>query len=128
MRGERSRAARAGWLAVAYLSAALALVGVVVPVLPTTPFALLAVVAAARGSERLHARLLAHPRLGSAIRAWRRDRAVARRAKQSATATMAVSAAILFLVAPSPWLAGAVTLVMACVGAWLWLRPEPPRP
>jgi uncharacterized membrane protein YbaN (DUF454 family) len=127
MRRERSRVARACWLAVAYLSAALALVGVVVPVLPTTPFALLAVFAAARGSDRLHARLLAHPRLGPAIASWRDGRAVARGAKRSAAATMAVSAVVLFLVSPSPWIAGAATLFMAAVGTWLWLRPEPPR-
>lgn len=118
---------RAAWLLVAYVSAAVAVVGVVMPVLPTTPFALLAVFAAARGSDRLHARLLAHRRLGPAIEHWRDSRAVSRTAKRSATATMAVSAFVLFLAAPSPWLAAAVTAFMVCVAMWLWLRPEPRR-
>ncbi|MBM3677443.1 MAG: DUF454 domain-containing protein [Actinobacteria bacterium] len=121
----RTRHVRWLWLALAYLSAAVALVGVVVPVLPTTPFALLAAYAAARGSDRLHAWILAHPTLGPLVTAWHDGRRVGRRPKLVATATMAVSAAIMFAVAPTPWLAAGVTAFMGAVATWLWLRPEP---
>lgn len=115
------------WAAAAYAFLALALVGVVVPVLPTTPFALLAAYCATRGSERLHARLHAHPVLGPVIRDWSEQRSVSRRSKLAATATMVLSAAILFVISgPGPALLGAM-LVMTCVGTWLWLRPEPAR-
>lgn len=117
---------RAFWLVVAYASLGLALAGIVVPVLPTTPFALLAAYAGARGSARLHERLLAHRVLGPVIRDWQAGRAVRRRPKQAASATMAVSAAILFVASPSLWLAIAVTALMASVALWLWRRPEPP--
>lgn len=123
----RRRAVRWAWLAVAYVAAGLAVLGVVVPVLPTTPFALLAVFAAARGSRAFHERLLRDPRLGPVVRDWQLHRAVGRRPKQLATGTMAVSAGVLFAVAPSVWLAVGVTCLMAAVGAWLWARPEPPR-
>ena len=97
----------------------------------TVPFILLSAWAAAQGSERLHRWLLAHPRFGPAIVDWQRDGAVARRSKWLATGTMAASAALLLAGA---WLAGygrwwAVALPIACmavVGAWLWMRPEPP--
>lgn len=119
------RHARWLWGLLAYASVGLALAGLVLPVLPTTPFALLAAYAAARGSDRIHHWLLAHPSLGPPIRAWQDGRTVARRTKLVATVTMAVSAAVLFLVAPTVWLAVGVTAFMASVATWLWLRPEP---
>ncbi|MEZ5101928.1 MAG: YbaN family protein [Thermoleophilia bacterium] len=123
----RSRVVRLAWLAVAYAATGLAVLGVLVPVLPTTPFALLAVFAAARGSKAFHERLLRDPRLGPVVRDWQLHRAVGRRPKQLATGTMAVSAGVLFVAGPSLWVAVGVTCLMASVGAWLWARPEPPR-
>jgi uncharacterized membrane protein YbaN (DUF454 family) len=113
-------------LALAAVSLALAAVGVVVPVLPTTPFVLVAAFAAARSSPRLHAWILRHRVFGPVVRDWRAHRAVSRRAKATASATMAVSAAVLFLASPSRTLAVAATAFMAAVASWLWLRPEPP--
>jgi uncharacterized protein len=121
------RPARWAWLVVAYAAAGVALVAVAVPLLPTTPFALLAVFAAARGSARLHAYLLRHRVLGPLVSDWKAHRAVRRSAKGAATASMAVSAAVLFVVLPSPGAPALVTLLMAGVGAWLWSRPEPPE-
>lgn len=123
----RKRALRWAWLALAYAAAGLAALGVLVPVLPTTPFALLAVFAAARGSRAFHERLLRDRRLGPLVRDWQLHRAVGRRPKQLATGTMAISAGVLFATAPSVWIAAGVTGLMAAVGAWLWARPEPPR-
>ena len=96
------------------------------PLLPATPFALLALYAGARGSARFDARVQAHPLLGPAVRDWQRHRVVGRRPKQAATATMAVSAAVLFAAAPSRWAALGATALMAVVGLWLWMRPEAP--
>lgn len=120
-------ARRRAWAVVAYAFLALALAGVVVPVLPTTPFALCAAYCATRGSERLNAWLHAHPVLGPVIRDWSEQRSVSRRSKIVATATMVLSAVILLaLSGPGIVLLG-VALVMASVATWLWLRPEPAR-
>ncbi len=109
----------------AYVSLALGLIGIVLPVLPTVPFILLSAFAAARGSQRLHARLLADPRLGPMITQWQEHGAIARRAKWLATALMAICAILLFAFAPALWIPLVVTAIMATVGTWLWLRPEP---
>ena len=119
---------RWGWWLLAYASLGLGLVGVLLPGLPTVPFVLLAAFAAARGSSRLHARLAAHPQFGPMIRDWERERAVSRRAKRVAIGSMAVCALLLFLTAPKWWMAAIGTGFMACVGAWLWCRPEPRQP
>ena len=113
------------WLALAYVALALGLVGIFVPGLPTTPFVLLSAYAAARGSRRLHAWLLAHRQFGPMIRDWQATGAVSRRAKRAATAMMALSAAVMFATAPKLWMAATGTAIMGVVAIWLWRRPEP---
>lgn len=126
----RTRVRWAWWL-VAYASLGLAIAGVVLPGLPTVPFVLLAAYAAARGSQRLHARLLADPRFGPMIRDWSAHRAVSRRGKRMAILSMVACTVVLLglaLVVPGyRWWAVALPVAcMAVVGAWLWCRPEPP--
>ena len=121
-----SRRWRWAWWLLAYVSLALGIVGVVLPVVPTTPFILLAAYAAARGSQRLRDWLLAHAVMGPMIRDWNANGAVSRKAKWMATAMMAMTAAILFLFSPRWWLAVGITVMMGIVATWLWLRPEPP--
>lgn len=116
------------WLVLAYVSLGLGVIGVVLPGLPTVPFILLSAYAAARGSQRLHARLLAHRIFGPMIRDWQRSGAVSRRAKWLASVSMLVAAAIMFLTAPRWWMAATGTGIMAVVALWLWLRPEPAPP
>ena len=116
------------WLALAYACLALGIIGIFLPGLPTTPFVLLAAYAAARGSKRLHAWLLAHRMFGPMIRDWEASGAVSRKAKLWAIGTMALCAVIFFLTAPKWWMAATGTGIMAIVGAWLWRRPESARP
>ena len=71
---------RLAWLVLAYVTLALGVIGIFVPGLPTTPFVLLSAYAAARGSRRLHAWLLAHRQFGPMIRDWQATGAVSRRA------------------------------------------------
>ena len=122
---------RWAWWLLAYVALGLGLLGVVLPGLPTVPFILLSAWAAAQGSERLHAWLLAHPKFGTMIRDWHDHGAITRKSKWLASGAMLASAALLLAMA---WLTGyqrwwAVVVPIGCmavVGAWLWMRPEPP--
>lgn len=117
-------AGRAALLALGWAATALAIAGAVMPLLPATPFALVAVWAFARASPRLEAWLRAHPSLGPTLAAWRARRAIPRRAKALALASLAVSWLVLAgLGAPRAALI-LVALVMAVVGGWIASRPE----
>ncbi|KQV87547.1 YbaN family protein [Pelomonas sp. Root1237] len=116
--------ARLLWRALAALSLVLAMIGVVLPVLPTVPFLLLAAWAAGKGWPALETWLLNHAHFGPGIRRWRERGAVPRRAKWLAVVMMACSAVMLGLT-PAPLAVKiAVPAMMAAVAIWLWRRPE----
>ena len=102
---------------------ALGVLGVFLPLLPTTPFVLLAAFCFSRGSERVERWLLAHPRFGPMVRDWRAHHAVPRRAKQLATLMMTAGSAWAAWVMPSPW-RWLPALCCAGVAAWLWRLPD----
>jgi uncharacterized membrane protein YbaN (DUF454 family) len=125
--GRNSPLTRLLLYAFAVLCLVLGLIGVVVPGMPTTVFILMAAWAAARSSPRLHAWLLNHRLFGPLLHNWENGRTVSRRAKWSATVTMAVCAVIVSFTAHRAWLAVLAIACMATVLAWLWSRPVPPR-
>lgn len=83
-----SRLARALLVACGTLSVALGVLGMFLPLLPTTPFLLLAAVCYARGSERCHRWLLHNRWFGRYIRDYREGRGVTLRHKLAALALL----------------------------------------
>ena len=86
-----------------HASMAMGFVGIFVPLLPTTPFVLLAAVCYSRGSERFHSWLNEHPNFGPMIRSWREHRAIGPRAKIAATITLVVSITFSVIRLDFPW-------------------------
>lgn len=82
---------RAIWLALGMASLGLGGLGVALPLLPATPFVLLAAFCFARSSPALHRRLMESPTFGKAIHDWRDKRAISRKGKTAALAAMALS-------------------------------------
>ena len=72
-----------GWLliAIGWAELALGLLGAVLPLLPTTPFALLAAAWFGRASSRCHALLMATPVMGRALEDWQLRRGIAPRTR-----------------------------------------------
>ncbi len=89
----------------------LGLVGVFVPLLPTTVFVLAAAYCFARSSPSLYAWLLQHPRFGPYIKNWEERRAMPRGAKRIALAFTAVGAVLALLAATSHLVQIAIALV-----------------
>lgn len=73
---------------------ALGVAGVFLPVLPTTPFMLLAAACFARSSDRFHHWLLNHRVFGATVREWEQHRSIPRRTKWVAVVTMAATLAV----------------------------------
>lgn len=112
------------WLTAGTLALGAGIVGIFLPLLPTTPLVLLAAWCFSRGSQRWEAWLLGHSRFGPMVRDWRRHRAIPLRAKQLAFVMMAVSSAIAWWAMPRHlgWVPAAIC---AAVAAWMWRLPTP---
>lgn len=82
------------FISVGVISLLLGIIGVVTPVLPTTPFILLSGYCFARGSERFHDWILAHRYFGPMIRAFRDEKRIPRKAKIFATAMIALTMSV----------------------------------
>lgn len=122
-----ARLGKWGYALLGWLFFGTGVAGAFLPVLPTTPFMLLALWAFSKSSDRLHDFLWNHPRYGALVRAWRQHGAIPRRAKLLAVSVMAVSASFLvFVVGPPLWVI-AVALAPMAYGAWFILsRPSLP--
>jgi uncharacterized membrane protein YbaN (DUF454 family) len=118
----RPRWQRLLWALAGALALVSGIVGIFVPLLPTTPFVLLAAFCFSRGSARCEAWLLQHPRLGPIVRDWRANRAVPLRAKQLATVMMAVGSVWAAFALPPHW-AWLPALLCSAVAVWLWRLP-----
>ncbi|AYM06338.1 MULTISPECIES: YbaN family protein [Agrobacterium] len=113
------------YLCLGWLMVATGIVGAFLPVLPTTPFLLLALWCFSRSSPKLEAWLLAHPRFGPSLQRWRERGAIARNAKIAALSAMSVSyAAFWFLSEPPPLRAAIVAAVMLGSALFIATRPE----
>lgn len=125
LRRSRDGLVRLAWRVLAVLALGLAILGAILPVMPTVPFLLLAAWAAGRGSPRFERWLLEHRVFGPPIVRWREHRSVSRRAKWTASGLMLLSAVSVqfFNQIPAP-LRMLVPIGLAAAALWLWLRPE----
>lgn len=122
----RSRWVRTGFLILGSIALVLGLIGIFLPLLPTTPFVLLAAACYARGSRRFHQKLLANRTFGPIISEWERHRSIPYRTKITAIALMSTTMAIsIFFFVEPPWLKG--VLVAVGVGLAIWMYRIPSR-
>ena len=117
---------RALYLVLGWLFVGLAALGVLLPVLPTTPFLLLAAFFFARSSERFYGWLLHNRRFGPLIKQWREDRSLPPGVRLKAiTLVLCVFALSIYLVRALPWLQ--LLLLTICAGLVIFLVRLPER-
>ena len=119
--------ARVGYLLLAYASLVMGIAGILLPLLPATPFLLMAVWAASRGSQRVHDWIFDQPRLARLINEWRDQGAIPCSAKWLASMMMIASFATLIWSGMSVLVLFGMGVFFSAIGGFLWTRPNPLR-
>ena len=110
------RSVRLAYLVLGFVCLGVGLVGVVLPLIPTTGPVLLAAFFFARSSERFHTWLLSHKRFGPPIRDYQAGLGISVRAKTTAVAMIIVTFAISMVLVVTSWPGRAA---LAALGAWI---------
>jgi len=112
-------------LILAYFFLALAIVGIFLPGLPTVPFLLLTAWFAARGSDRLHSWLYAHPHLGKLLIDWEQQGAISRTSKVIAVLMLIASWVVMYHHLYNVWGLVGIAVLFVAIATYLVSRPEP---
>jgi len=99
----RNPVARYALLLVGWVSVALGVIGIFLPVLPTTPFLLLAAACFVRSSRRFYHWLVFHPRLGPWFRDYLEGNGIPLKAKAYSIVTMWISIGVSCWLVPMFW-------------------------
>ena len=121
-----SHAKRAALITLGLLALALGAIGIFVPLLPTTPFLLLAAIAFANSSDRLHQWLLDHDTFGPLIKNWRRHGAISCNTKIVSVLSMIAIIAISLLMAVPTYVVVTQAVVLTASATFIITRPLPP--
>ncbi|MEA2117745.1 YbaN family protein [Halovibrio sp. HP20-50] len=113
------------WVALAGISFSIGVLGIFLPLLPTTVFMLMAVYCASKGSPRFEAWIRSRHYVGPLLVTWEQERAIPRRAKLAAVSVIALSALIVVWSLGPGWLRWAVVALLLVIALWLATRPEP---
>jgi len=122
-------------LIIGWLSVVLGVIGIFLPILPTTPFLLLAAACFARTSETFYQWLITHPKLGTYIAAYIDGKGLPLRAKCYTSALMICMMSLsIFLVQPPSWVIFSMAVIAISVSIYLFrlptleIDPQPSEP
>lgn len=101
----------------------LAVLGAVLPLMPTVPFLLVAVFCFARSSPALEQRILDHHYFGPQVRDWQERRAISHKTKLIAIGAMACGVGFTAFTLGYPYYFASLSILVV-VGGWMWTRPE----
>lgn len=114
-------------LATAWLSVALGIVGIILPLFPTTPFLLVAVWAFSRSSPEMAEKIRSHRHAGKYVRDWEDHGVIPTGAKVIAVVMMTAMFGYLHFQTEAPaWLEIGTMLVMAAAAGFVLSRPGRP--
>lgn len=122
-----SHAKRIALILIGLVSLALGAIGVFLPLLPTTPFVLVAAIAFAKSSDRLHQWLVDHDIFGPLIADWREHGAISRRTKVISVLSMIAILVISTLLSVPTHVIVIQAIVLSCSTVFILTRPLPPQ-
>lgn len=112
-------------IALGCLSVVLGIVGIFLPLLPTTPFLLLSAYCFSKSSPKLHNWLIQNKVLGPIVLDWEKHGVIRRKVKWTATISMLamVSYPLVYMIDLN-WVRAIVILIMVSVLMFIWSRPD----
>lgn len=118
---------RIAFLCFGLIAVGLGLLGVFLPLLPTTPFLIVAAWCFARSSQKLHDWLYDHPRFGRLLREWDAHRVIPIWAKVCAVTAMTASFLYMAFYRDMPsWLLAVTGVTLLAVAAYVVSKPNKP--
>lgn len=120
----QNRALRFILFSVGAIALTLGFIGAFLPVLPTTPFVLLAAWCFVKSSPKAHQWIYRQPLIGDALKNWEQNRAISRRSKVIAISMIVVSAIIIGLKVEVPWVKILVLSILTTVSIFIATRNE----
>jgi len=115
------------WFVVGVLSVVIGAIGIPLPLLPTTPFLLLAAFAFARSSERMHQWLLNHKTFGPFIENWQKHGSIDPRSKRIALLVIVLTPLLSWLFGAPLWTVWVQVGILSCSAIFILTRPNPPE-
>ncbi len=112
------------WFIGGAVSFALGALGIVLPLLPTVPFLLLAAFCFAQSSNRAHEWLRNHQTFGPPINDWNENGAIRKPAKIAASVCIVAGFAISVGLDVALWALALQAGILACVALFIWTRPN----
>lgn len=122
------RVGRIAYLVTGCLFVGLGVLGAVLPVVPTTPFLLVALWAFSKSSARLERWLLEHPRFGPRLREWRAHRTIPLPVKLTAWGSMTASLTVMIVAGAATIAIVGASSVMLIGAVYIASRPSKPPP
>ncbi len=120
----KNRVIRLCLFSLGILSVGLGTLGVFLPLLPTTPFLLLAAWCFLKSSERAHAWIYRQPLFGKALKDWEKNRSIARPTKVLAISMIILSVVFLWSRVNDLWIKYLVTALLLIVSIFISTRNE----
>ena len=116
------------FLSIGLICMALGFLGVFLPILPTTPFMILAAFCFSKSSRRLHNWLLERPHIGKLILDWQNDGVIRKKAKVASTLVIVpLFSYTLIFVEVSIFVKVLLVLIGLGVLYFIWSRPSTPK-
>ncbi|KAA9010090.1 YbaN family protein [Histidinibacterium aquaticum] len=112
------------WLGLGLLALSLGAAGAIFPLLPTTPFIILAAFAFGQSAPGWQRRLEANPAFGPAIADWRAQGAISPRYKALAVGMMAAALGLSLILHAAPVLVAVQAVVMSLAALFILSRPN----
>lgn len=120
----RNRLVRICLYALGVLSVLLGVTGIILPVLPGTPFIFLAAWCFLKSSKNTHQWMCRQPILGAALKDWERNQSISKRTKLFALSMISISLTFIWIKSGNIWIKGPVTLLLLAVSIFIFTRKE----